>query len=33
MGHVPAPLYKDPALFDWLFNCKLDAVQTEENMQ
>ena len=28
MGHVPAPLYKDPALFDWLFNCKLDAVQT-----
>jgi hypothetical protein len=33
MGHISAPLYKDPALFDWLFNCKLDAVQTEENMQ
>ena len=33
MGHISAPLYKDPALFAWLFNCKLDAVQTEEKMQ
>ena len=28
MGHISAPLYKDPALFAWLFDCALTPVQT-----
>jgi len=28
MGHISAPLYTDPALFAWLFDCALTPVQT-----